>query len=316
MTASTPSRAGIKQGGSGGNYELYLDLFGGEVATAFETTTIMRDKHMVKTLEKGKQFRFPATWRTTVAYHTPGTDILGNQIPHTEIVVSPDDKLISSVFVADIDEIMSHYDFRSPYTAELGQALARFYDTNVMRTIIRAARSGALFTGDTGGTVLTNAAYGTDASVLINGLSAGKEQMDLKDVPIETQPVYAVLATSLWYLLARSDKNLNRDVNGGTASIRDMALTTIDGIQILKSNITPFGKNDTANADIPAKYRANFGTTVGAMWTPYAAATAEVQGLSSQVVDQPDKQGTLMLSRLMVGTDPLRSKCAVELKTS
>ncbi|PZR35770.1 hypothetical protein [Caulobacter segnis] len=316
MTTSTPNRPGIKQGGSGGNYELLLDLYGGEVATAFETTTIMRDKHMVKTLEKGKQFRFPATWRTSVAYHTPGTDILGNQIPHTEIVVSPDDKLISHVFVADIDEILNHYDVRAPYTAELGQALARFYDTNVMRRVVQAARSGALFTGDQGGTVLTNAGYGTDASTLINGLSAGKEQMDLKDVPIDTQPVYAVLPTSLWYMVARSDKNLNKDYNGGTSSIRDMALQTIDGITILKSNLTPFGTNDSANAAIPAKYRANFSTTVGALWTPYAVATAEVQGLSSQIVDQPDKQGTLMLARLMVGTDPLRSKCAVELKTA
>ena len=316
MTTSTPNRPGIKQGGSGGNYELFLDLYGGEVATAFETTTIMRDKHMVKTLEKGKQFRFPATWRTSVAYHTPGTDILGSQIPHTEIVVSPDDKLISSVFVADIDEILNHYDIRAPYTAELGQALARFYDTNVIRRIVQAARSGALFTGDTGGTVLTNANYGTDAAALINGLSAGKEQMDLKDVPIDTQPVYAVLPTSLWYMVARSDKNLNRDYNGGTSNIRDMSLKTIDGIEILKSNLTPFGTNDSANSAIPTKYRANFSTTVGTLWTPYAAATAEVQGLSSQIVDQPDKQGTLMLARLMVGTDPLRSKCAVELKTA
>jgi len=316
MTTSTPNRPGIKQGGSGGNYELFLDLYGGEVATAFETTTIMRDKHMVKTLEKGKQFRFPATWRTSVAYHTPGTDITGNQIPHTEIVVSPDDKLISHVFVADIDEILNHYDIRAPYTAELGQALARFYDTNVMRRVVQSARSGALFTGDQGGTVLTNANYGTDAAALINGLSAGKEQMDLKDVPIDTQPVYAVLPTSLWYMLARSDKNLNKDYNGGSASIRDMSLQTIDGITILKSNLTPFGTNDSANSAIPAKYRANFSTTVGALWTPYAVATAEVQGLSSQIVDQPDKQGTLMLARLMVGTDPLRSKCAVELKTA
>ncbi len=223
-------------------------------------------------------------------------------------MVSPDDKLISSVFVADIDEIMSHYEFRAPYTAELGQSLARFYDTNVIRRIVQAARSGALFTGDQGGTVLTNANYGTDASALMNGLSAGKEQLDLKDVPIDTQPVYAVLPTSLWYMLARSDKNLNRDTNGGTASIRDMALETIDGISILKSNLTPFGVNDTANSAIPTKYRANFATTVGTLWTPYAAATAEVQGLSSQIVDQPDKQGTLMLARLMVGTDPLRSK--------
>jgi len=312
MTDSTPSRPGQKQGGSD-NYELYLDLFGGEVLTAFETKVIMRDKHMVKTLEKGKQFRFPAIWQTTAAYHTPGTEILGNQIPSTEIVVSPDDKLIASVFIADIDEILSHFEFRSPYAAELGHALAKHYDRNVIRRVIQSARGGALFTGDTGGSTLINANYDSDATVLFDGISDAKLTMEQKDVPVDAQPVYALFKPLQFSMLARSDKNLNRDFNGGSADIRRQSLTTIDDVVILKSNNTPYGVDDSANANIPSKYRASFLNTIGVVWTPMAAATAEVQGLSSQVVDQPQKQGSLMISRLMVGTDPLRSKCAVEL---
>ena len=296
---------------------LMLDLFGGEVITAFETSTLMRDKHQTKTLAKGKSFRFPAIWRATGGYHTPGTEIVGDRIPHTEIVVEPDDKLVSAVFVADIDELMNHYDIRQPYTKELGEFLARHFDANVMRAVILSARSGALFEGDQGGTGLENAALASDATALIDAFSAAKQAMDEKDVPVNSMPVHGLLRPAQWYLVARSDKNLNRDFNGGVGSIRSMTLNTIDDIAVHKSNIASqvFGKDDSGNAEIPAVYRAKFGTTVGTIWTPYAACSAIVQDPSFQIVDQPEKQGTLLISRMMVGTRKLRSKCAVELRT-
>jgi hypothetical protein len=292
-----------------------LDLFGGEIISAFETMTLMRDKHQTKTLAKGKSFKFPAIWRASGGYHTPGTEITGDQIPHTEITVDPDDKLVASVFLADIDEILNHFDVRQPYTKELGEFLARHYDANVIRTIILAARAGALFSGDTGGTGLQNAAFATDANALIDGFSAGKQAMDEKDVPVNSQPIHGLLKPAQWYLIARSDKNLNRDLNGGTASVRSMTLNTIDDISVHKSNLAPYGADDSANAAIPAPYRAKFGTTIGALWTPMAACSAIVQDVGFQIVDQPEKQGTLLISRMMVGTRKLRSKCAVELRT-
>ena len=317
MSNSIPNRPGANQLGDD-PHELNLELFGGEVLTAFLTATKFRDKHQVKTLSGGKLFKFPAIWRATAEYHVPGTEILGSQIPHTEVIVTPDAKLVSSVFVDEIDEILNHFDVRAPYATEMGGVLARIYDKNVMRTIIRAARSGALFTGDQGGSRLTDAGFATDAGKLFDGLSLAKETMDAKDVPVETQPVYAALPTPLWYLMARSDRNLNRDRNGGSASDRAHVLETVDSIQIIKSNNVPFGENTVTTpkvegADVPEKYRLDASKTKAVVWTPYAAATAEVQGLSSQIVPQPEKQGTLMLSRLTAGTDPLRSKCAVEL---
>src|SRR3546814_7829769 len=86
----------------------------------------MRDKHQTKTLSKGKSFKFPAIWRASGGYRTPGTEITGDQIPHTEITVDPDDKLVSSVFIADIDELLNHFDVRrsEEHTSEL-QSLMR-----------------------------------------------------------------------------------------------------------------------------------------------------------------------------------------------
>jgi hypothetical protein len=294
-----------------------LDLFGGEIITAFETATVLRDKHMTKSLTGGKSYKFPAIWRAQGGYHTPGVEITGDNIQHTEITVDPDDKLVSSVFVADIDELLLHFDVRQPYTKELGEFLARHYDANVLRALIRSARGPALFSGDQGGTGLQNAAFTTDANALIDGFSAAKQAMDEKDVPVNSQPVHGILRPAQWYLVARSDKNLNSDFNGGVGSIRSMTLNTIDDIQVHKSNIASgvFGVNDAANAAIPAYYRARYDTTVGCVWTPMAAASVIVQDVGFNIVDQPEKQGTLMISRMMVGTRILRTKCAVELRT-
>lgn len=322
MANSNPNFPGQNLG-TGDTRALMLELAAGEVLTAFGTKTIMRDKHETKALAGGKSYKFPAIWRAGGGYHVPGTEITGRQIPHTEIKIDPDDKLISDVFVSDIDEVLNHFDVRQPYTTEMGAFLARKYDANVMRSIIKASRGGALFPGDQGGTGIQNASFATDASVLIDGFSAAKQTLDEKDVPIDSMPVHGLLQPAQWYLVARSDKNLNQDTNGGGSSIKSMTLTTIDDIMIHKSNIAPFGEDstvgtfadDTNDAFIPAYYRGKYGTTVGLVWTPMAAASAIVQDVSFQTEEQVRKQGTLMLARLMVGTRTLRSKCAVELRS-
>lgn len=313
---SDPSRLGQDQL-AGDVRALFLDLFGGEVITAFETATILKDKHMVRALQNGRAYKFPAIWRANGGYHQPGEIITGDQIEHTEITVDPDDKLVSSVFVADIDELLNHFDVRQPYTKELGEFLARHYDANVLRTILTSARGPALFSGDQGGSGLQNSDFVSDAVALIDGFSSAKQTMDEKDVPVNSMPVHGLLRPAQWYLVARSDRNLNRDFNSGDASIRSMTLTTIDDIMVHKSNIASevFGQNDSANSAIPEPYRANFTPTVGAVWTPMAAASVIVQDVGFNIVDQPEKQGTLMISRMMAGTRSLRTKCAVELRT-
>lgn len=324
MADSTPSRPGQNLL-AGDERALMLDLFGGEIIGAFETFTQLRDKHQTKTLSKGKSFKFPAIWRAGGGYHTPGVELTGRQINHTEISVTPDDKLISDIFVADVDEMLNHFDVRQPYTKEMGEFLARHYDANILRTILKAARSGALFAGDAGGSAVVNASLATDGTALLTSISAAKQAMDEKDVPVNSQPVYALFKAAQWYLMAQSDKNLNRDTNGGGASIRSMSLNTIDDVMVLKSNIANevYGVDNTAapystandEKFIPAYYRAKFGTTVGTVWTPMAACSALVKDVTFQIEDQPRKQGALLIAGMMTGTRTLRSKCAVELRT-
>lgn len=310
---STPSRPGLREGG-GDALELLLDTRGNEVLNAYAAEIKIADKINSQQLRGAKSVKFPAFWNASASYHTPGVELTGGQIASQDVTVSPDDKLVSDIFVADVDEALFDVEVRSPYTAAIGRALAEHYDANVARSIVLSSRQGALFTGDQGGGSLTNAGYASSATTLFDGLSQAKEEMDKKKVPVDSHQLYAALTTSLWYLLARSDRNLSRDYNGGAADIRKHTLTTVDDISVIKSNNLPFGQDDTLNNDIPSEYRTDMTNTRGVVFTPYAAATVVVQDLGFQMVDQPEKQGVLLIGRRMVGTRPLRSKTAMELK--
>lgn len=317
MSGTFPSRPALRQGGSD-NYELALDVRAGEVLTAYNAAVVLADKHKTQQLAGAKSFKFPAFWNATAEYHTPGSEITGGQIASQDITISPDDKLVSAVFVSDVDEALFDVEVRSPYTEAIGRELAEHSDKNVLRTILKAARSGALFVGDSGGGSLTNAAYATTATTLFDGLSQAKETLDGKRVPVGTQTVYAVLPTAQWYLLARSDRNLSRDYNGGVANIQKQLLTTVDDIQITKSVLanSVYGVDSSADVSIPSYYRIDCTNSRGAVFTEYAAASAIVQDVGFQIVDQPEKQGVLLIGRRMLGTRVLRSKCAVELKVA
>ena len=313
MANSTPSRPGFKTGGAAGNLDLFLDLFAGEVLSTYEAKTIMRGLHRIVNLNGGKSYRYPVMGQATGGYHTPGVEITGDQIAHDEIVVTPDDKLVSSVFIADIDEALNHYEVRSAYADEIGGFLARHFDANAIRALIKAARDAGKL-GQGGGNV-TNTALLTDVTKLFDSFAEAKKVMDLKNVDVDTKPIYGMVATPQWYALKQADKNLNRDYNGGTADIRNMSLTTIDGVQIMKSNLAPFGVNQSATAGVLARYQGDYSKTVGVVWTPDALVTAQVQDVSIQHEEQISKQGHLIVGRYMSGTNVLRATDAVELRT-
>lgn len=314
MAAANPSRIG-QANLTGADDALFLDVFGGEVLTAFETRVQMRDKHMVRQIEHGRSARFPATFKVGTSYHTPGAEIVGQNVRHNEVTITIDDVLLADVFVANIDELQNHYDVRSIYSTEVGNALALAYDRNVARNILRAARGGELFPGDGGGAALTNAAFANTAADLFAGISQARQAMEEKDVPLDTMPVFAAFKAAQWYIMARSDLALNKDTGDG-GSIARTVLETVDGTQIMKSNALPWGVNDSANAALPTAYRLNMATTVGAVWTPMAAATLQLMDVQMESEYDIRRQGTLMLGKYLVGHGPLRNKCAVELKTA
>lgn len=339
MSAATPSRVG-QIAAAGAVDALWLKVFSGEVLTAFETAVKLKGTVRERSISGAKSAQFPATFKTSANYHTPGAEILGKSIQHNEITVTLDDLLISDVFVADIDELKNHYDVRAPYSTELGNALALFYDRTLAQVILAAARDTTpLFTGDGAGTsVVENDIGGAAGNFVLNGadlidaVGLAKQKMDEKDVPVDTMQVRACFKPAQWYLMARSDKNINRDYNpAGQGRARDV-LNLVSDVQVIKSNAPLFGVDVTpwvvttnedgivgkaaetrVPSDYPTKYHADATKTVGLVWVEPAAAVLTLKGLQMESAWDIRRQGTLMLAKMAFGAGKLRSKCAVEI---
>lgn len=349
MTDAVVSRLG-QINATGAVDALWLKKFAGEILTAYDIAKKLKPTVRVRTVSGQKSAQFPATYRVRARFHTPGSEILGQRIKHQEVTVTLDDLLIADTFVALIDELKNHYDVRAPYATELGRALALFEDRTIAQTVIQAARGSELFTGDGGGTVVQetdvspSADFTTSGADLIDVVGLAKQKMDEKNVPVDILTVNSVFKPAQWYLMARSDKNLNKDTSSNGASVQKDIITTFSDVNVFKSNAPLFGHDvteynaatntdgvvmdgsgnhaatisaeDALPNDYPTKYRADLTNTVGAVWVEPAVAYLQLLGLTMEMPWDSRRQGTLMLAKMAIGMDKLRTKCAVEIRKS
>ena len=250
---------------SGDKRALYLKLFSGEMFKGFQHNAIARDLVMKRTLKNGKSLQFIYTGRTTAEYHTPGNAILGNSDgapPVAEKTVTVDDLLISSAFVYDLDETLSHYDLRSEISRKIGYALAEKYDRLIFRAIARGARAASPVSAtnfvEPGGTQIrvgssTNESDAFSSTALVAAFYDAAAAMDEKGISSDGR--CAVLNPRQYYELIQavgSNGLVNRDAQG-TALQGGNGVIEIAGIHIYKSMNIPF----------LGKYGTKFGGTTG-----------------------------------------------------
>lgn len=113
---------------------LFLKVFSGEVLTAFSRTSVTTSRHLIRTINSGKSAQFPVLGRTSAAYLLPGENLDDKRkdMKHTEKVITIDGLLTSDVLIFDIEDAQNHYDVRSEYTTQLGEALAMAADGAVL----------------------------------------------------------------------------------------------------------------------------------------------------------------------------------------
>lgn len=297
---------------------LFMKVFAGEVLTAFEEANLTLDKHRVRTIKNGKSAQFPATGKIGARYHTPGTEITGQNVNHAERIISIDALLISDVFIADIDEAMNHYDVRSIYSTEMGRKLAKEMDINVFSEIIKAARANATVTDGFGGSQILDDKFklaGTapasttladQASALAAGLFTAAQKLDEKDIPEDNR--FAIFRPAEYYALVQNKDVINRDW-GGSGAYSEGKVFRIAGINILKSNHLPSTDTTATNT----YHGVNATKTVAVVFTPEAVGTVKLMDLSMQSAYDIRRQGTLMVARYAVGHGILRPECAIEL---
>lgn len=299
--------------GTGVTDALFLKIFSGEVLTAFETAAVTRDKHFVRSISSGKSAAFPATWKVTAGYHTPGAEITGQSSNVSERVITIDDLLLASVFIPNIDEAKNHFDYRSIYSKECGVALATNWDKNILQLMALAARAGATVTGAYGGSTLTSTGtlYKTSGSDLVSGLFGAAQLLDEKDIP-ESSRRYCYLKPAQYYLLAQYKDLVNRDYNESNGDLSKARIMVVAGIELVKTNNLP----TTNVATGPATYQGDFTKTAAIVSTADAVGTLKLMDLQGEMEYDMRRQGTLMIQKYLMGHGILRPECAVELKTT
>lgn len=323
--ASTPARFGDGQGAADSR-TLFLKIFGGEVLTAFQEKVIMLDKHNVRTIANGKSAAFPKTWKATAEYHTAGQEMMGNDIDTSEVTITVDGLLVSHVGIYDLDEKMAHFDVTGEFSAELGRSLARAFDKNVFRQIILAARTSADGPFPAGNVITDSAlaASGTiDGKAWIDAVRTARIALFNKDVPEDMPHYMAVNAAVFDAIKYAKDANgrylaihkelRQGDINGGIDTYGDVL--EIEGVQIMRSRLMPT-TNETADSSVYSKYRANYSTTTGVLWTPMAVGTVKLLDLAMETERDARRQEDFMVAKMAVGHGTLRPECAVEFKTS
>jgi hypothetical protein len=339
---------------TGDTRALYLKLFSGEMFKGFQNNTIARDLIMKRTLKNGKSLQFIFTGRTKSEFHTPGNSILGDSNgapPVAEKTITVDDLLISSAFVYELDEVLSHYDLRSEISRKIGYALAEKYDRLAFRAIARGARAASPVSAagyvEPGGTGAGTEADAYDSTKLVAAFYDAAAALDEKGVSMDGR--VAVLNPRQYYELIQavgSNGLVNRDVQG-TALQGGNGIIEIAGIKIYKSMNIPFLGNygtkyggttgvtspgntgsfvgealedaSTAQTGINNDYgtAAEVGaTSCGLIFQKEAAGMVEAIGPQVQVTSGDVSviyQGDVMLGRLACGCDYLNPAAAVEL---
>ena len=335
MANTSPSRLG-QIGAAGDANALFLKVFSGEILTTFEEQNIMKDLHMVRTIQSGKTAQFPVTGIADAKYHTVGEDIVDannsylSSIKHAERTINIDDVLIASTFIANIDELKNHYDVRSIYAKELGKALAKRFDIATMKTLFAAA-GGTSQVGGNSGTSIAGADTNS-ASGLVDSLYAVARSLDEKDAPDEGR--FAILTPSQYYTLLTADNvAINRDT-GGVGNVATGRITQVAGINLYKSNhldsIIGLGDDSavatgdgSSNNDVfgagGSGYNGDFSALSGTAaakgflaGTKEAIGTVKLLDLATESEYQIQRQGTLFVAKYAMGHGALRPECAVK----
>lgn len=325
MTAASPASIG-RVNAAGTEDALFLKVFAGEVLTAFERSSVTQGAEMVRSISNGKSASFPVMGRIAAAYHTPGAEIVGTDINHNEKVITINDLLVSSAFLASIEEAKNHWDVRSAYSAEIGRALAFQKDKHVLQTIGQAAQGSANITGGDAGTVLTNtsiasATAATAANAMIDELFNAASALDSHYVPKEGRKCF--LRLEEYYKLANATNAVNVDFTGGAnGGVADGKVMKVAGIELiptphfvasdLSASTNVDGGSATQGGSNPQQ--VNLANYVALVCHPSAAGTVKLMDLATEMEYDIRRQGTLMVAKYAMGHGVLRPEAAVGIK--
>lgn len=317
MSNATASRLG-QVNAAGDVNSLFLKVFSGEVLSAFERENLMLNMTNVRSITSGKSAQFPITGTISSSYHTIGNEILGTAVNKNEKIINIDDMLLANAFVAELDELKNHYDVRSIYSKEMGQALAKTIDKNILNLIVLAARvTTPNVTGGNVGQKIVDADANTNASSLKDSIFDAIQKLDENDVPSSDR--FIVVKPDQYYQLLNLDSVMSRDFSANAGDRAKGFITTIGGVPLVKSNTAVASFTDQSAASTAGTnntYIGDFSTVQAVVFHKQSVGTVKLKDLVLETTYDPRRLGTLMTARMALGHGILRPECAVCIQTA
>lgn len=305
------SRPGQKLNAGTDDRALFLIEFGDLVLQAWEEVNNYQGMTFTKSITQGKADSFPIIGRKRDAQeHEPGQIILGGRVEHNEVQITLDRMVVDAAFIAEIDELMAHYDLRAPYAQQLGESLSTTYDRRVAMMHIQASRittrpyaNGPLPNG------YFDAAVGTDPSLL--EAAAFKATEWIKRFDVGGGPLFYKLGWAQ-YLLLTKYTTIDKVQWSGSGDRANARVGLVAGIQPEATNHIP---KTAVTSGLP-KYQADYSACIGHIGNRMAVGTLERRGLRVVMKDQADRLGTLLIASKFNGHGVLRPETSFEIATS
>lgn len=326
-----------------------LTMFWGSVLEAFRAKTLLWNNiggdagvgespgaGMVvssKTIPAGQSHQFPIIGDDpTPEYHTPGTELLGQNVDIDQGTITIDDILVAHYDVP-IDQLqLSHFDVLVPFGRKLGRALAIDFDKKLFITGVKAAQTAAV-TGIHGGGNMVERVAATEAAAwpatqtgaanFRDDVAQLGQLLDEDNVPEDGR--YLFINPYLRRVLVKDttifDSQLSRSMAN---SLNSRVIGEIEGFAVMPpTNHLP----STAITTGPSKYQIDAtaagsgegkpsalclcGAAEGSGAVGYVAASNERVGPIYAIAQPDERRNTLfMKAQMMVGAGVLAPWCA------
>lgn len=323
------SAPGVDTGATAERIALFLKVFSGEVAVAFENTARVRPLIQVRTISSGKSAQFAGIGNVTAHYHQRGINMLTAALPtgslsgvlFGEKTVGVDRVLMAPTFITSIDEAMNHYDIRGPLARKSGEALSKHTDQILTRLLVKAAQQTASpLTTDHGiGQQLGDTTMFTVVNTIGIGLREIARRMDENEVPDDGR--FVAMTPQTYNKVVDDGRFIDRDFNPDANGSRSQGVTlSAFGLRLVKTtnlqrgtDVSGTTNQQTTTETNQNNYEVDLTNTVAAAGHTTSLGSVSLMGLAVEMEYLIEYQGTLMLSKMAVGHDFLRTETAFAL---
>jgi len=325
----------------GDDRNIALTMFWGTVLEAFKAKTLLWNAIgpegegtdsapapvvASKIVDAGKSWEFPIIGDDpTPTYHTPGTELLGQDVTLVNGTITIDDILVAHYDVPLDQTQLSHFDVIEPFARKLGRALAVDFDQKLFIMGFNAAYTAAVTNVHNGGNVVERVAntsaiaYPDNTTGAGNFLSDVAEMAQLLDEDNVPEDGRYLFATPYIRRILRNNTNIfDKDYGNSTNVLNDRAIGVIEGFTFMPTTNHIPSTNITTN---PSKYNRNFavagddegepvalilcGAEEGSSAIGYVAGTGAAGPIHSYREFDERRNTTFMKAQMMVGAGVL-----------